>query len=244
MLIIKFKLIDKVSSKGSSFIRKSYQDTDVNHSRKENTNRLSDKNSQKSENSSLKTLFKNLNNNKINLSNNENINNNSVYRETSNNFNESKNMHSVDNLITTDILLKKIGEKQFSPFKVNKVLPGRQSTLVVSEIGNQVSRFQNYFKEDNRKEDFITKMHNLNRKMTYQSSNETINLSGDMHYKSMKITYAEKKSMQFRVFWNKDKMEDISKKFRMAKEKIELKTKIFLNKIQNAIIKRDKKKIL
>jgi hypothetical protein len=105
---------------------------------------------------------------------------------------------------------------------------------------NQFSGFKNYVNEDNRKDDFMTKIDNLNRKFTRKNTP----INDVPNYISLKITNAEKKFMQNRVFWNKEKMEDIRKKLRMAKEKIKLKNEIFLEKIQQAIIKGEKEKIL
>lgn len=206
-------------------------------------------NSHKSEISSVYSLNKKQNKNKTNLLDYESINNNSNYSEASNNFNDSKNIHTIDNLLKSDNLLKKIDNSNnsknlFSPIQ-KKQTPERQSTLVVSEMINQVSRFKSYVNEDDKKDDFIVKIDTLNRKLTSEGLKITNNLANNLpNYVSIKITHAEKKSMQYRVFWDKDKMENIRKKFRMAKEKIEWKTEIFLNKIQEAIRKGDKEKIL
>ncbi len=169
--------------------------------------------------------------------------------ENSNNNSESKNYQTIDNLITTDNLLKKhnssySGENTLE--KNSKIK--KQNTLMVSEMIDQLSRFNNYTNGENEKKNFYSKIENYTKKLTIESNNNNMFVMRDNNLMptiiNIKITHAEKKSMQYRVFWNKEKIEDMRKKFRMAKEKIKLKTELFFKKIEDAIKKGDREKIL
>lgn len=173
--------------------------------------------------------------------------NKETYNYLNNNLSSSKNFQSLDNLLTTDNLIrnteerfhyKSSGQNQNGVENLNE-----KNTIMMNIMLNQLNRFNNHQNNDSHNEIFNKKINNYSRQITLENylketSREKPNLV------NFKMSPAEKISMQERVFWTKEKLENIKIKFRMAKEKIKKKTELDFLDLHEAIEDGEREKIL
>lgn len=245
-LFIILSFLGKKSSNNSSFIRNSFESIQFKENPKINSSRFFERSYDRDQ-SSFRIQQSNyaINENNNLYSSQPQIDRINEFSNLTNNPNNTKHSDSIDNLLINDNPFKKSDKCSLRSLNNDNV--ENHSTFVVSEMINQISRFQNYVNEEQDNEKFRDKSEEFYRNMKSNSNNllnSNLNNNNVPNFINLKISHVEKKSMQIRVFWNKEKMEDMRKKFRMAKEKIKIKTEIFLKKIQDAIKKGDREKIL
>lgn len=219
------------------------------------------------------TSNKTFNTNSVSKNDNNNNNDNNNYINDSNDSNDvkhkykneliysafSSNRNNINQSINSNAGIhqnnnskKFINSKNSKKKIINNI--DNKNPMIFNELYNQINRFEQIQENDTQINNFektnIISNHNKNAMMSAQKKMyediQTLNSeTNELQNSYIKYKYTKtKKTFTKRVFWTKNKMEDIRIKFRMAREKIKKKTEADFAELYSAIKYADKAKIL